>query len=41
MESEGDYLECAQDRKADEGYKDIESNFYLNDSLNDDLESKF
>ena len=28
-------------RKAVEGYKDIENNFYSNDFLNDDLESKF
>jgi hypothetical protein len=28
-------------RKVIEEYKDIKNNFYSNDSLNDDLESKF
>lgn len=34
-------LQCARYRKAIEGYnKDIESNFYLDGFLDDDLESK-
>ena len=42
MESEDDSLEFAQDiKKVVERCKDIESDFYSNDSPNDDLESKF
>ena len=42
MESENDSLDYPQDiKKAIGKYKDIENDFYSNDSLNDDLESRF
>jgi hypothetical protein len=41
MENEDDSLDCVQDVEKLLEYKDIESDFYSNHSLNDDLESKF
>ena len=43
MESENHSLDYAlrYRKPLDGGYKDIENEFYSNDSLNDDLESKF
>jgi len=42
MESENCSLNYAtRYRKTLEEYKDIENEFYSNDSLNDDLESRF
>ena len=32
---------CTRHRKAVKKHKDAENNFYSNDSLNDDLESRF
>jgi len=42
IESENDSSDYIQDIKITVGkYKDIENDFYSNDSLNDDLESRF
>ena len=42
MENEDESLDCGlRYRKAIEDYKDIENDFYSNDSPNDDLENKF